>query len=69
MVEGKLPTLPPPPPPTSAASSMFYFAVFFGDICQLLDQCCLSQLIQIQNVEWPEARQPPSPRALSNCSQ
>jgi hypothetical protein len=28
---------------------MFYFAVFFGDVCQLLDQCVISQLLLIQN--------------------
>jgi hypothetical protein len=35
---------------------MFYFAVFFGDICQLIDQCCLSQRIQIENADIDEAR-------------
>jgi hypothetical protein len=40
---------------------MFYFAVFFGDICQLLDQCSLSQLVMLQNVEWPEVHEPLPP--------
>jgi hypothetical protein len=35
---------------------MFYFAVFFGDICQLIDQCCLSQRIQIENADIDEVR-------------
>jgi hypothetical protein len=35
---------------------MFFAAVFFSDICQLLDQCCLSQRIQIENAKIDEAR-------------
>jgi hypothetical protein len=35
---------------------MFFFAVFFGDICQLIDQCCLSQRLQIENAAIKEAR-------------
>jgi hypothetical protein len=34
---------------------MFFFAVFFGDICQLIDQCCISQRIQIENADIDEA--------------
>jgi hypothetical protein len=37
---------------------MFFFAVFFGDICQLIDQCCLSQRLQIENAAIKEARTP-----------
>ncbi len=37
---------------------MFYFAVFFSDICQMLDQCCLSQRMQIENAAIREARPP-----------
>jgi hypothetical protein len=46
---------------------MFYFAVFFGDICQLLDQCCLSQLIQLQNVEWPQVHDSRFPNLRSRA--
>ena len=35
---------------------MFFAAVFFSDICQLLDQCCLSQRIQIENAKIDEVR-------------
>jgi hypothetical protein len=35
---------------------MFFFAVFFGDICQLLDQCCLSQRLHIENADIDEVR-------------
>ncbi len=40
----------------SAPCSMFFAAIFFGDIYQLLDQCCLSQRIQIENADIDEAR-------------
>jgi hypothetical protein len=33
---------------------MFFFTIFFGDVCQLLDQCMLSQLLVLQSASIDE---------------
>ena len=37
-----------------SAGTLADLAILFGEICQLMDQCCLSMLFQLQNAAVPE---------------